>query len=108
MLTAAHSCLSSSIKSPLDDLQPYLKTLGTGLVRNEIQDDQDELLAESTLSKAGEAAFAPKLKPRKRKRTGPDTLGPKWFDMPATQVTPEIKTQLKLLKVSLCGKTAVN
>ncbi len=28
-----------------------------------------------------------------------DTAGPKWFDMPATEVTPEVKRELQLLKM---------
>ncbi|TPX34452.1 hypothetical protein SmJEL517_g02913 [Synchytrium microbalum] len=29
---------------------------------------------------------------------GPETAGPKWFDMPATDITPEIKRDLQILK----------
>ena len=36
---------------------------------------------------------------KKRKREAKDTAGSKWFDMPATQMTPEIETTLKLMKV---------
>ena len=28
-----------------------------------------------------------------------DTAGPKWFDLPATTVTPELKQELRLLQV---------
>ena len=36
---------------------------------------------------------------RQAKRDAPETLGSKWFDLPAPRMTPELKTDLRVLKL---------
>ena len=36
---------------------------------------------------------------RERKKRRSESAGPKWFDLPATEVTPELERNLKLLKM---------
>eukprot|EP01116_Phalansterium_solitarium_P014179 TRINITY_DN31733_c0_g1_i1.p1 TRINITY_DN31733_c0_g1~~TRINITY_DN31733_c0_g1_i1.p1 ORF type:complete len:175 (-),score=38.99 TRINITY_DN31733_c0_g1_i1:171-695(-) len=42
---------------------------------------------------------APPMNPKKTKEKKKDTAGKGWYDLPATPVTPELKTDLKLLQL---------
>eukprot|EP00743_Colponemidia_sp_Colp-15_P005169 GILK01005563.1.p1 GENE.GILK01005563.1~~GILK01005563.1.p1 ORF type:complete len:241 (+),score=51.03 GILK01005563.1:42-764(+) len=64
----------------------------------------NSLLKKSVLSGIEKRLTAPALDARKerreeRKAQAKDTIGKKWFDLPATEVTPELKQDLKALKL---------
>ncbi|KAJ3390874.1 hypothetical protein HDU92_000234 [Lobulomyces angularis] len=90
----------------LDTSGPYLQTnfeTGVTTLKNSILSletniNQNELLMKNIVE--AKPVVPPMLQedPKKIKEKTIETAGAKWFDMPATEITPEIKRDLHILK----------
>lgn len=64
-------------------------------------EDSLETAARRSAQATGRMSVAPPLDARAAERAArkaaPDTAGRRWFDLPATPITPEVKTDLRLL-----------
>jgi len=103
--------LASELQPGLDSSDLYLKFDVVGSHSSKKQtclgnSDDKEVMKKSIITADFEKRdtaplmhISPRALKKQRKKAREETAGPKWYNLPATKITPELKQELKLLKM---------
>ncbi|GAQ89952.1 hypothetical protein KFL_005810050 [Klebsormidium nitens] len=97
---ALEAALASKQLSWMPDLGLVASSEGTGLKSGQLESNKKLLKIPSLIEKDGPLPLRnPRKERREAQKAKAQTAGPKWFDLPATPITPEVKRDFRLLKL---------
>ena len=97
---------SETLSSRLNVSESISSTKKSSMITTIKSDTVEQLMKKSVLGKdLDKCTAAPKLydssfaKSKERKREAEETAGPGWFNLPKTEITPQVKKDLQILKM---------